>query len=98
MGDRNETLATYVGDMLALEKHLLEAFEKQLPLTEGTPDAHTVVQQLVTTTQSHITALEQQAKNYGEADKGVANTIKTFIAGLFGVAAGAIDQIRPQSV
>ena len=50
MGDRNETLATYVGDMHALEKHLLEAFEKQVALTEGTPHAHLVVRQLVDST------------------------------------------------
>ena len=98
MGDRNETLATYVGDMHALEEHLLEAYEKQLNLTEGTPEAHQVVHQLVNSTKQHITALEQRVAALGETDKGVADAIKTFVAGLFGVAAGAIDHIRPQSV
>lgn len=98
MGDRNETLATYVGDMHALEKHLLEAYERQLNLTEGMPEAHQVVHQLVQSTTRHITALEQRVAAIGETDKGVADAIKTFVAGLFGVAAGAIDHIRPQSV
>ncbi len=98
MGDRNETLATYVGDMHALEKHLLEAYEKQLNLTQGTPDAHQVVQQLVDTTRRHIDALEQQVATYGAASKGLTDAVKTAVAGLFGVAAGVIDHVRPQSV
>ena len=98
MGDRNETLATYVGDMHALETHLQEAFEKQLTLTQGTPDAHNVVQQLVDSTRRHVTALEEHVKRFGEQDKNLTDTIKTFVAGLFGVAAGAIDFVRPQSV
>ncbi len=98
MGDRNETLATYVGDMHALEKHLLEAYEKQLNLTQGTPDAHQVVQQLVDTTRRHIDALEQRVAAYGAASKGLTEAVKTAVAGLFGVAAGVIDHIRPQSV
>ncbi len=98
MGDRNETLATYVGDMHALEKHLLEAYEKQLNLTQGTPDAHQVVQQLVDSTRRHIDALEQRVTAYGSASKGLTDAVKTAVAGLFGVAAGVIDHVRPQSV
>ena len=98
MGDRNETLQTYVGDMHALEKHLLEAFEKQLNLTQGTPDAHSVVQQLVDSTRRHVDTLEQHVTKFGEVDKGVTDAIKTAVAGLFGVAAGVIDHIRPQAV
>ncbi|HSH78149.1 MAG TPA: DUF892 family protein [Herpetosiphonaceae bacterium] len=98
MGDRNETLATYVGDMHALEKHLLEAYEKQLNLTQGTPDAHQVVQQLVDSTRRHIDALEQRVAAYGAASKGLTDAVKTAVAGLFGVAAGVIDHVRPQSV
>ena len=60
MGDRNEALATYVGDMHALEKHLLEAFERQLNLTEDSPQAHQVVQQLVDSSRRHIDQLEQR--------------------------------------
>ena len=98
MGDRTETLATYVGDMLAVEQHLLEAFEKQVALAEGNPDAQSVVSQLVSSTQSRVTALETLAKNFGDGSKGIANTVKTAISGLFGVAAGAIDHVRPQSL
>jgi ferritin-like metal-binding protein YciE len=99
MGDRNETLSTYVGDMLAVEKHLLEAFEKQLSLAEGNPDALTVVRQLVDSTQSRVSALEALDKtNFGDDNKGIANTVKTAVSGLLGVAAGIIDYVRPQSL
>jgi ferritin-like metal-binding protein YciE len=98
MGNRQETLATYIGDMHALEKHLLEAFERQLNLTSDTPQAQQVVQQLVDTSRRHITALDQRVDAMGEVDKGVTDAIKSAISGLFGVAAGAIDHVRPQSV
>ena len=98
MDDRNRTLTTYVGDMHALEQHMLEAFETQLKLTKDTPNAHAVVQQLVTTTQNHIAALEQRVQALGQNDKKVTDTIKTAVAGLFGIAAGAIDAVRPQQV
>jgi ferritin-like metal-binding protein YciE len=83
--------------MLAVEKHLLEAFEKQINLAEGNSDALTVVNQLVTSTQQRVNALETLAANFGE-NKGVANTVKAAVSGLFGVAAGAIDHVRPQSL
>ncbi len=98
MDDRTRTLTTYVGDMHALEQHMLEAFEAQLKLTEDTPDAHAVVQQLVTATNNHITALEQRVEALGQPEKTVTDTVKTAVAGLFGMAAGAIDAVRPQQV
>ena len=98
MGDRNETLATYIGDMHALEKHLLEAFEKQLALTENAPHARVVVQQLIDSTNRHISALEQRLTAMGTPSKGVTDAVKTAVAGLAGVAAGAIDFVRPQSL
>ncbi|MBA3471405.1 MAG: DUF892 family protein [Herpetosiphonaceae bacterium] len=98
MGDRNRTLTTYVGDMHALEQHMLEAFEAQLKLTQDTPNAHAVVQQLVTATNNHITALEQRVQALGHPEKTMTDTIKTAVAGLFGIAAGAIDAVRPQQV
>ena len=98
MGDRNRTLTTYVGDMHALEQHMLEAFEAQLDLTKDTPDAHKVVQQLVNSTRQHISALEQRVQALGDPQKTITDTIKTAVAGLFGMAAGAIDMVRPQSV
>jgi len=98
MDDRNRTLTTYVGDMHALEQHLQEAFEVQLKLTKDTPDAHAVVQQLLTSTNNHITALEQRVEALGHPEKTISDTIKTAVAGFFGMAAGAIDAVRPQQV
>ena len=98
MDDRNRTLTTYVGDMHALEEHMLEAFETQLELTQDTPDAHAVAQQLVSTTRNHITALQQRVAALGHPEKTLTDSIKTAVAGLFGLAAGAIDAVRPQQV
>ena len=98
MDDRNRTLTTYVGDMHALEQHMQEAFEAQLKLTQDTPDAHAVVQQLLTSTNNHITALEQRVEALGHPGKTISDTFKTAVASLFGMAAGAIDVVRPQQV
>lgn len=98
MDDRNRTLTTYVGDMHALEEHMLEAFETQLKLTQDTPDAHAVVQQLVSSTRNHITVLQQRVAALGHPEKTLTDSIKTAVAGLFGLAAGAIDAVRPQQV
>jgi ferritin-like metal-binding protein YciE len=98
MGNRQEALATYVGDMHALEKHLLEAFEKQVPLAENMPEAQAVTRQLVDSTRQRVSALEQQLASLGDSGKSITDAVKTAAAGLAGVAAGAIDWMRPQSV
>ena len=98
MSNHTETLATYVSDMHALEKHLLEAFERQLDLTKDNAEAHRVVQTMVSRTRQHVTALEQQIERLTkkEPSKGILDTIKTLGSGLLGFAAGAIDAVRPQ--
>lgn len=98
MADRNETLGTYLGDMAALEKHILEAYERQLNLTQNTLEAHQVVQQLVSSARRHIDALNQRGMALGRPDKGVTAAVKSAVSGLFGVAAGVIDHVRPESV
>ena len=98
MDDRTRTLATYVGDMHALEAHMLEAFESQLKLTEDTPDAHAVVRQLADSARSHIAVLEGRIAALGHPEKSLTDNIKTAVAELFGLAAGAIDAVRPQQV
>ncbi len=62
------------------------------------PQAHQVVQQLVSTTQQHITQLEQRASALGESGGGIAEAVKTAVSGVAGVAAGVIDHLRPESV
>lgn len=98
MASRTETLGTYLTDMHALEKHLLEAFEKQLNLSQNTPEAHQVVQQLVSSTRQHIAALEQRASALGQSDGGVGAAVKSAVSGVLGVAAGVVDHLRPESV
>lgn len=50
---RRRTCATYAGDMHALELHLLEAFERQLAITKELPDAHALVESLISTSKRH---------------------------------------------
>jgi len=89
------TLATYVGDMHALEVHLEDAFSKQLSITKDYPEAHAVVELLVSTSHRHIQTLGEQVAELGNTEKIITDKIKTLIAGLFGYAAGVIDIVRP---
>ncbi|MBA3945683.1 MAG: DUF892 family protein [Herpetosiphonaceae bacterium] len=98
MDDKNRTLTTYVGDMHALEHHMLEPFQRQLELTKDSPEAHQVVQQLVDTARRHETALDARVQQLGHPQKTVTDSVKAAVAALFGVAAGAIDTVRPQQV
>jgi ferritin-like metal-binding protein YciE len=98
MGTAKETVATYVGDMHALEEHMLKAFEAQLELSKDTPEAHRVVQQLVSSSRKRITALDQRVTALGQTDKTISDWVKTAVSTLAGYAAGAIDMVRPQQV
>jgi len=91
------TLATYVGDMHALEAHVIEPFERQLGITKDFTSAHWVVQQLIKTCNDHIPILSARLSQFGNTEKMITDKVKTVIAGVFGYAAGLIDLLRPMA-
>jgi len=95
---RRRTCATYVGDMHALEWHLLEAFERQLAITKELPDAHALVQSLIATSKRHTKILNELVSSLGDVEKIVTDKLKSAVAGLFGIAAGLVDTVRPLAV
>jgi ferritin-like metal-binding protein YciE len=94
--DITQTIHSYVTDMLSLEKHISKALEAQI---EDLADYPTVVSELRTinaTTESHARALEQLAEQFG--GEGATGIIKKFGSTVAGLAAGAIDLVRNESL
>jgi ferritin-like metal-binding protein YciE len=94
--DTTTAIQSYVTDMLALERHISKAFQAQI---EDLEDYPTVVRELRTinaTTESHIRSLENLADQLGgEGSSGIIKKVGSTLAGL---AAGAIDLVRNESL
>jgi hypothetical protein len=92
--DRTQILTGYVTDMGAVEKHILEAVERQLANedTKKYPTAMTSLEGLRATLARHVEVLE----NYdnGSTRAGILETVKNAATGALGVAAGFYNQLR----
>ena len=94
MKDRSDVITNYVTDMHAVEKHILEATERQLAddATSRYPDAVRVITSLKTTLENHVRSLEQF--NDTVEGGGLKEAVKEAVTGALGVAAGIYDQLR----
>ena len=94
MKDRTTVINNYVTDMHAVEKHILEATERQLAEDETSkyPDAVRVITSLKTTLENHVRSLEQF--NDRTEGGGLKEAVKEAVTGALGVAAGFYDQLR----
>ncbi len=93
MSERQDTLQQYVSGMLAVERHLLPAFENQSKDDRFAkhPQARQLVNKIEATIRSHINGLEQQLKNLGG---DAASPVKSALTAALGVAASAIENVR----
>lgn len=97
MGNDQHSLATYVSDMLAVERHIRIPFDTQRgdkDVQEYT-DAAEVVNRLVALSDMHIDALKAQLERLGGHE---ASPIKSAVTQFEGVVAGAIDKVRKTKV
>jgi len=95
---RRRTCAVYAGDMHALELHMLEAFERQVSITQDFIDANLLVHSLVATSKRHATVLNGLVNSLGDVEKIVTDKLKSAVAGLFGLAAGFVDTVRTLAI
>lgn len=98
MDERIQTLTQYLGDMHALERHMLEAFEFQIALTKEQPDANKLAQRLTDTCNEHIAALQTRINALGDPSKSISDALKTAVSGIFGIAAGVVNALRTQRI
>ena len=97
MSDRQQAIQKHTADMLAVERHILEAIERQREdddLREHA-EANSIVIEIERTLKRHITALEQLAH---EKDTGVEATFKKAVTEVLGAVAGLYDKVREHPV
>jgi hypothetical protein len=94
MKDNKEALRPYVADMVAVEKHILEAVERQRNDDDikQFPDALQLVGRLESVLKSHVQALESHLQSYPGGS--TASTVKQAVTGLLGAIAGVYDKVR----
>ncbi|HNP71298.1 MAG TPA: hypothetical protein PLO33_05600 [Kouleothrix sp.] len=97
MRDNKDILQQYVSDMIALDKHIVEAVERQL--NDERLDTYPGARQLVGTIKRTLTAqvdgLQQQLASVGGEASG---PVKETLSAVAGVAAGLYDKVRHDPV
>ncbi len=97
MSERQDTLQQYVSDMLAVERHLLPAFENQSKDDRYAryPQARQLVNRIEATVRSHINGLERHLERLGG---DAASPVKSALTAALGLAASAIENLRTDPV
>jgi ferritin-like metal-binding protein YciE len=86
-----QTITKYLGDMHALESHILQAIDKQEKLLHDHPSAKQMISTVRTTLESHINALQARLDALGGSP---THPIKEAAAAAAGVVAGLYDKVR----
>lgn len=94
MKDNRESLRPYVADMAAVEKHILEAVERQREDKgiQEFPEAHQLVGRIESVLRNHVRELESHAESFGGG--GAATAVKEAATGVLGFFAGLYDKVR----
>lgn len=91
--NRQETIQKYVHDMLALQRHVLEAVERQRDdeKVRTHPEVNEIVIRIERMLKAHLAELETVADEVGG---GKGSVVKKALGGALGVAAGLYDKMR----
>jgi ferritin-like metal-binding protein YciE len=90
-----QTIADYVGDMVALESHIEEALDRQLTETEDDPEAQAAVQRFHDLVKQHRDTLTALQEHVGIT---AGNPIIAAGSTLLGKAAGVVDLVRTEGI
>ena len=90
-----QTIADYVGDMVALESHIEEALDRQLTETQDDPEARAAVQRFHDMVKQHRDTLKALQEQVGTT---AGNPIIEAGSTLLGKAAGVIDLVRTEGI
>lgn len=90
---RQETIQKYIHDMLALQRHVLEAVERQRDdeKVRAHPEVNEIVIRIERMLKAHLAELESVADEIGG---GKGSVVKKALGGALGVAAGLYDRMR----
>ena len=94
MKDNREALRPYLADMAAVEKHILEAVERQREDDDikQFADASQLLGRIESTLKTHVQSLEAQLQGYSGG--GAAGAVKEAVTGVLGAIAGLYDKVR----
>lgn len=95
--DSREYLRPYLADMAAVEKHILEAVERQVKDDDfkKLPQALQLVSRIESTLRGHVQTLESQLDKFPGG--GVAGAVKGTVTGVLGAFAGLYDKVRSET-
>jgi ferritin-like metal-binding protein YciE len=88
-----EIITQYLGDMIALESHILQAIDKQAKLLDDHADAQQKVRNYRATLSGHVDTLKGRMEALGGSP---THPLKEGVAAALGVAAGLIDKVRSE--
>ncbi len=89
--DRNESINSYITDMLALEDHIEKAIKGQLEDLKDYPEVVAELGEIHRKVEHHISDLRQLSERRGAG--GVKETVKRAGSAALGAAAGLIDLV-----
>jgi ferritin-like metal-binding protein YciE len=95
--DERHTIATYVSDMLALERHINTPIESQLNSQDHmrNGEAMRIIQTIKSVTDRHIAALDAQLAAVGGSP---GHAVKSAWSTLLGSGAAAVNQVRKTKI
>ncbi len=96
MKDNREEIRPYVADMAAVEKHILEALERQHDSLKDYPQALGLIDRLTGLLKTHVENLETHLDSIPGG--GVAAAVKETVTGVLGGLAGVYDKVRKDKV
>jgi len=92
MADKSQELITkYLGDMISLESHIVQAIDKQAKWLDDHQDVKAKVSAYRTTLSGHVDALKARLETRGGSP---THPLKEGVAAAVGVAAGVVDKMR----
>jgi len=89
----HELITKYLGDMFALESHILQALDTQAKLLDDHADAQHKVRAYRDTLSGHVDSLERRLD---ALEGSPTHPLKEGVAAALGVAAGLIDKVRSE--
>ena len=98
MKDNREEIRPYVADMAAVERHILEALERQHKddTFKDFPNALGLVDRLAGVLKTHVEGLEAHLGTLPGG--GVAAAVKETVTGVLGGLAGVYDKVRKDKI
>ncbi len=96
--DAREAIASYITDMLALEKHIEEALSGQIADLDEHPDVVRQLKPIHAMCEAHIASLEQMAEQREGGGQSIAGSVKKAASAILGMGAAGVDFIRSEKL